>query len=344
MDCETTGVEPEASLYKVKHLVGGGTVVIENRIVDTALESLGYAESERSTILKWLADKETLEGCPSLRIKDLPVFDCAIPSKGKRSLSVDAHLKMTAAVQPFLSGAISKTMNMPNNVTPTAIGEAFQRAWKLGLKSTTIYRNGCKKSQPLVTSVDMPVREKEDVQPRPVRRRLKDHQTNVHRIKFRFGEVKGYLIVTPYEDTGLPGEIFIEWSKEGSTISGLVDGWAQSISYNLQFGVPLETLVSKFAHTKFEPSGFSPDPDIKNVSSIYDFVMRKLAAIFLDTPVSNGHSLEKAFAELDHTPTTLPRLDSTIDNPACTICGTLMERSGANCFKCPLCGTAPGCG
>ena len=343
MDCETTGVEPESSLYKVKHLVGGGTVVMENRIVDTALEALGYAESERLTILKYLANKEVMEGCPSLRIKDLPVFDCAIPSKGKRSLSVDAHLKMTAAVQPFLSGAISKTMNMPNNVTPTAIGEAFQRAWKLGLKSTTVYRNSCKRSQPLVTSVTMPERTKDTVQPLPVRRRLKDHQTNVHRIKFRFGEVKGYLIVTPYEDTGLPGEIFVEWSKEGSTISGLVDGWAQSISYNLQFGVPLRTLVSKFAHTKFEPSGFSPDPDIRNVSSIYDFVMRKLAAVFLDEPVSNGH-IQEAFSDLDHTPVAPLPADTNIDNPPCTTCGTLMQRSGANCFKCPLCGTSPGCG
>lgn len=347
MDCETTGVEPDSSLYKVKQLVGGGTIVMENRIVDTALESLGYSDDERAFLMKYLADNKTLEGCSRLRMKDLSVFDCAIPVAGKRSLSIDAHIKMTAAVQPFLSGAISKTMNMPSSTTPEEIGAAFMGAWKLGLKSITIYRNGSKQSQPLVTALPQAVLErKKNVRPQPVRRKLKDHQTNVHRIKFRFGSVKGYLVATPYEDTGMPGEIFVEWSKEGSTISGLVDGWAQSISYCLQYGVPLETLVNKFAHTKFEPSGFSPDPDIRHASSIYDALMRKLAAVFLDSRIENGHIAETVMGVLDSTDPEmpLPKPHVDIENPICTECGSLMEHSGATCFKCPVCGTAPGCG
>jgi len=345
MDCDTTGIEPEASLYKVKHLVGGGTVVMENRIIDMALEKLTYNKQARGSIMQYLGTHKHLDGCPHILDEHLPVFDCAIPSAGTRCLSADAHLKMTGAVQPFLSGAISKTINLPNHATPKMIGQALIRAWKNGLKAVAVYRDGCKQSQPLITAVTQKVHE-EEVKPRAVRRKLANHQMNMHRMRFRFGEVKGYILATPYEDTGMPGEIFVKLSKEGSTISGLVDGWAQSISYNLQYGVPLEDLIRKFSHTKFEPSGYSSDPDIKFAHSIYDAIMRKLAAVFLD-PVSNGvHAdIEEAVKAAVDPPSTGngARLDTGIDNPPCMLCGALMTRNGT-CYNCPVCGGTSGCG
>jgi ribonucleoside-diphosphate reductase alpha chain len=342
MDCETTGIEPDASLYKVKQLVGGGTLVMENRVVELALAALEYTPSKQAKILQWLGDNQCLDGCPHLASKHMAVFDCAIPSKGKRVLGLNAHLKMTAAVQPFLSGAISKTMNLPHATTPEQIGDAYLEAWRLGIKAVALYRDGCKLSQPLVTAQ----REKEKKSARAIRRRLEDHQTNCHRIKFRFGDVKGYLIATPYEDTGMPGEIFVEWAKEGSTVSGLVDGWAQAISYCLQYGVPLEALVGKYSHTKFEPSGFSTDPDIRFANSIYDALMRKLAAVFLDKQVTNGHTLEDAVEQATHQIQAQKDEDrfSALDNPVCTVCGAITVSSGANCYKCNVCGSASGCG
>lgn len=345
MDCDTTGIEPEASLYKVKRLVGGGTVVMENRIIEIALEKLTYNPQARSSIMQYLGTHKHLEGCPHILDEHLPVFDCAIPSAGTRCLSADAHLQMTAAVQPFISGAISKTINLPNHATPEAIGKSYIRAWKEGLKAVAIYRDGCKQSQPLITATTQTVHE-EEVKPRAVRRKLAHHQTNMHRIRFGFGVVKGYILTTPYEDTGMPGEIFVKLSKEGSTISGLVDGWAQSISYNLQYGVPLEDLVKKFSHTKFEPSGYSGDPDIKFAHSIYDAIMRKLAAVFLEEPTTNGtHGsiAEAVEAATDTLSTTNGQvLGMDIDNPPCMVCGAIMTRNGT-CYSCPVCGGTSGC-
>lgn len=328
MDCDTTGCEPELSLYKTKHLVGGGTETMENRIVDMALQRLGYTDDQRDQLLKYLARHQTLEGS-SLNKEHLAVFDCSIPSKGSRMLSLDAHLRMTAALQPFISGAISKTMNLPTDTTPEQISKAYFDAWKLGIKSITVYRDGCKMSQPVQTTVTSPT------ETGPVRRKLKDHQMNVHRIKFKFGNVKGYMLVTPYEDTGLPGEVFIRLSKEGSTIQGLTDGWAQGLSYALQYGVPLRTLVEKFSNTKFEPSGFSPDNDIRHATSIYDALARKLAAVFL-----NGKHHEEDDQEESKPETRRMVLDA----PTCDNCGTLMMRTGASCHSCPSCGNSSGCG
>lgn len=328
MDCDTTGCEPESSLHKVKHLVGGGVEVMENRIVELALQSLNYTEEQRNLLLKYLARHKTLEGSVLLE-EHLPVFDCAIPSAGDRALSLDAHLKMTAALQPFVSGSISKTMNLQNTATTEDISRAYIKAWKLGIKSITVYRDGCKKSQPLQTTQGTPSA------PVAVRRKLADHQTNMHRIKFRFGNVKGYMLVSPYEDTGLPGELFVKLAKEGSTISGLVDGWAQAMSYCLQYGVPLETLVEKFSNTKFEPSGWSSDEDIKHASSIYDAMIRKLAAVFLNgTYKKNGSTGEMGQGNRH----------LALDAPICDDCGSLMERTGANCHHCPACGSSSGCG
>lgn len=347
MDCDTTGIEPEASLYKVKHLVGGGTVVMENRIINMALETLTYNEQARGSIIQYLGTHKHLEGCPHILDEHLPVFDCAIPSAGTRCLSPNAHLKMTAAVQPFISGAISKTINLPNKATPKSIGQAYVCAWKLGLKAVAVYRDGCKQSQPLITATTKRVEEEQAVQ-RAVRHKLANHQTNMHRIRFSFGAVKGYILATPYEDTGMPGEIFVKLSKEGSTISGLVDGWAQSVSYNLQYGVPLTDLVNKFSHTKFEPSGYSSDPDIKFAHSIYDAIMRKLAAVFLEQPVANGthEGIEEAIQAVQSEPAAPKasggRLDTCIDNPPCMVCGAIMTRNGT-CYSCPVCGGTSGC-
>lgn len=345
MDCDTTGVEPEASLYKVKKLVGGGELVMENRIVELALEALGYEPNKQAKILRWLADYKCLDGCPVLASKHIPIFDCAIPSAGKRVLSVGAHIRMTAAVQPFLSGAISKTMNVPFNTTVEQMGEAFLEAWRLGTKAVALYRDGCKRSQPLITAA----RKKQEVaeNPQPVRKKLKDHQTNQHRIKFKFGNIKGYMLVTPFEDTGQPGEVFVKLAKEGSTIQGLVDGWAQAMSFCLQYGVPLRTLVDKFSHTKFEPSGFSEDPDVRFAHSIYDALVRKLAAVFCNDVVPNGLEPDEPtpirVVEEVKTQSASGQL-GTLDNPACTTCGAITVNSGANCYKCPVCGTASGCG
>lgn len=328
MDCDTTGCEPESSLHKTKHLVGGGVEIMENRIVDMALETLGYSDERRSLLLKYLARHKTLEGS-TLDEKHLPVFDCAIPAAGSRILSLDAHLKMTAALQPFVSGSISKTMNLAHTATVEDISEAYIKAWKLGIKSITVYRDGCKQSQPLQTGA-----EKTEA-PTAVRRKLADHQTNMHRVRIRFGNVKGYVLVTPYENTGMPGELFVKLAKEGSTISGLVDGWAQAISYCLQYGVPLETLVEKFSNTKFEPAGFSSDADIRHATSIYDAVMRKLAAIFLNGQYKENGSTGEMGRGNKHL---------ALDAPTCDDCGSLMERTGSNCHHCPACGSASGCG
>lgn len=339
MDCDTTGIEPEASLYKVKTLVGGGTVVMENRIVEMALEKLTYQSQSRKEILRYLARHKHLDGCPQLLKEHLPVFDCAIPSAGKRVLSPQAHIKMVAAIQPFISGAISKTVNLPHSTTPEQIGETYIESWKQGIKHVTVYRDNCKKSQPLITAVAT-------VEEEPltaVRHKLADHQTNMHRIKFRFSSVKGYVLVTPYEDTGMPGEIFVRLSKEGSTIQGLVDGWAQSISYCLQYGVPLEVLVQKFSHTKFEPAGYSGDPDIKYAHSIYDAITRKLAAVFLKQPITNGHAPEDDdFATHDTIESALLSKVGDYDSPPCSECGAIMQRNGS-CYVCPTCGINSGC-
>ncbi|MGD9209730.1 MAG: LAGLIDADG family homing endonuclease [Desulfobacteraceae bacterium] len=328
MDCDTTGIEPETSLYRTKQLVGGGTILMKNNIIDTALEILGYDAHPRNTIKQYLYKHKHLEGCPDLSKEHLSVFDCAIPPEGTRGLSPDAHLYMCDSVQPFLSGAISKTINLPHNSTPEDIGKVFIKAWKLGLKSITIYRDRCKQSQPITTTNET----NEINKPTPIkqtsRRKLNNHQNNMHRIRFAFGDIKGYVLVTPYEDTKMPGEIFVKLSKEGSTISGLVDGWARSISYNLQYGVPFEILVKQFSYTNFEPSGYSTDPDIKFAHSIYDAIVRKLEAIFITNKVKEKKENNN---------------NNNVDGPPCTVCGTLMIRSGV-CFSCPVCGETSGCG
>ncbi len=282
MDCDTTGVEPDIALVKYKKLVGGGVLKLVNTTVPRALKRLGYDSREVQTIVEYIDEQETIEGAPALRAEHLSVFDCAFrPARGARSIAPLGHVRMMAAVQPFLSGAISKTINMPEQATIEDIEEAYIESWRLGLKAVAIYRDGCKKSQPLNTA--KPARESAVVEPapaaRPVRRRLPaDRQAICH--KFDVAGHEGYIHVGFFED-GTPGEIFIKMAKEGSTISGLMDTVGVLTSMALQFGVPLEVLVSKFSHVRFEPSGFTKNPDVPMAKSLIDYIFRFLGARFL---------------------------------------------------------------
>ena len=282
MDCDTTGVEPDIALVKYKKLVGGGVLKIVNTTVPRALARLGYDSREVQSIVEYIDEQETIEGAPDLKPEHLPVFDCAFrPARGVRSIAPLGHVRMMAAVQPFISGAISKTINMPEQATVEEIEQAYVEAWRLGLKAVAIYRDGCKKVQPLNTA--KPEKETASaVAPtaaRPVRRRLPaDRNATCH--KFDIAGHEGYIHVGFFED-GTPGEIFIKMAKEGSTISGLMDTVGVLTSMALQYGVPLEVLVSKFSHVRFEPSGFTKNPDIPMAKSLIDYIFRFLAARFL---------------------------------------------------------------
>ena len=283
MDCDTTGVEPDIALVKYKRLVGGGLLKIVNNTVPRALKRLGYDSKEVQTVVEYIDEHETIEGAPALHDEHLPVFDCAFkPTRGSRSIQYLGHLRMMGAVQPFISGAISKTINMPNEATVGEITDAYIEAWRLGLKAVAIYRDGCKKVQPLATG-----EKKAETQPAvaaeltPQRRHLPmERQAICH--KFEIAGHEGYIHVGFYED-GTPGEIFIKMAKEGSTISGLMDTIATLTSLSLQYGVPLEALVSKFSHVRFEPSGFTKNPAIPYAKSLTDYIFRFLGSRFLST-------------------------------------------------------------
>ncbi len=289
MDCDTTGVEPDIAIVKYKSLVGGGMFKIVNQTVPEALERLGYSAGERKAILDYIDANDTIEGAPGIADEHLPVFDCAFRAKnGTRTIHYLGHIKMMSAVQPFLSGAISKTVNMPHDATPEDIAEAYQEAWRSGVKALAIYRDGSKKTQPLSTGTTS---EQEDkgkaavavsapAEVRPFRRKLPDERHALTH-KFSVGGHEGYLTIGLYPD-GDPGEIFIVMSKEGSVVSGLMDSFATSISLALQYGVPLRTLVEKFMHTRFEPSGFTGNPEIPMAKSIMDYLFRYLALKFLN--------------------------------------------------------------
>ncbi len=292
MDCDTTGIEPDIALVKYKKLVGGGMLKIVNRTVPLALKTLGYEAKIAEGVVHYIEENDTIEGAPGLRPDHLPVFDCAFkPFKGDRSIHYMGHVRMMAAVQPFLSGAISKTVNMPNNATTDDIRGAYVEAWKLGLKAIAIYRDGCKASQPLSTKTEANAGEvvaekKVDVK-RAARKKLPDERKSITH-KFSVGGHEGYITVGEYED-GKPGEIFVVMSKEGSAISGLMDSFATSISIALQYGVPLSVLVRKFIHTRFEPSGFTNNRQIPIAHSVMDYLFRWLALKFLP-PEEHGIS------------------------------------------------------
>ena len=283
MDCDTTGIEPDIALVKYKKLVGGGALKLVNQTVPTALKRLGYDEKQAREIVEYITENDTIEGAPHLLDTHLPVFDCAFKAaNGTRSIHYQGHLKMMGAVQPFISGAISKTINMPTNATIEEIEQAYYEAWKLGLKAVAVYRDGCKRSQPLSTSKDKTAKELESlgIAAGATRRKMPDERESITH-KFSIGGHEGYITVGKYEN-GDPGEIFITMAKEGSTISGLMDSFATMTSLALQHGVPLQLLVDKFTHMRFEPSGFTKNPEIPMAKSITDYIFKWLATKFLD--------------------------------------------------------------
>ncbi|HEY6138676.1 MAG TPA: vitamin B12-dependent ribonucleotide reductase, partial [Thermoanaerobaculia bacterium] len=276
MDCDTTGIEPDIALVKYKKLVGGGMLKIVNQTVPTALKRLGYDQKQVNDIVQYIDENDTIEGAPHLLDAHLPVFDCAFkPANGTRSIHYMGHLRMMGAVQPYISGAISKTINMPNSATVEEIEQAYYEAWKLGLKAVAVYRDGCKRSQPLSTGKEKAQLEALGIGPTAVRRKLPDERESITH-KFSISGHEGYITVGKYED-GAPGEIFITMAKEGSTISGLMDSFATMTSLALQHGVPLQLLVDKFTHTRFEPSGFTKNPEIPMAKSIMDYIFKWLA-------------------------------------------------------------------
>jgi len=402
MDCDTTGIEPELALVKYKKLVGGGQMKIVNQTVERALGALGYGVTIPA-ILDYVKEHGTLEGS-GIKDEDLAIFDTSFPADGHtRAISYMAHVLMMAAVQPFISGGISKTVNMPSTATPDEIVEVYKKAWELGLKSVTVYRDGCKQSQPLSVKKELkalpqhgledykgsgglgtadqelriaallsdpkgrewlaaqglvPKDELQAAQHRPYHHQMpRTRQAVCH--KFRIAGHTGYLHVGLYDD-GAPGEIFITMAKEGSTISGLMDAFATSVSFNLQYGVPLERLVSKFKYMKFEPSGWTENEEIHLADSVVDYIFKFLEHQFLEPQrldLDKGEPIVVAAAQ----PAELnPELDAShreywlrphigamnsrpsMDAPICTDCGQLMVRNGA-CFKCENCGGTSGC-
>ncbi len=279
MDCDTTGIEPDIALVKYKQLAGGGMMKIVNQTVPLALRTLGYDQNQVRGILEYVNEKDTIEGAPDLQDDHLAVFDCAFkPRDGQRSIRWQAHVQMMAAAQPFLSGAISKTVNMPQDVKPQDIAEAYTWGWELGLKALAIYRDGSKQSQPLSTSTEADKAAAAKTS-RPRRERLPDTRRSLTH-KFNVSGHEGYLTVGLYDD-GRPGEVFITMAKEGSTVGGLMDCFGTAISMSLQYGVPLRVLVEKFSHTRFEPLGHTKHPEIPMAKSLVDYIFRWLALEFL---------------------------------------------------------------
>ena len=281
MDCDTTGIEPDIALVKYKQLAGGGMLKIVNGTVPLALAKLGYDEPQIKAIIKYVDQNDTIESAPALADEHLSVFDCAFkPANGVRSIGWRAHCRMMAAAQPFLSGAISKTVNMPSDVTPADIAEAYAWGWKLGIKALAIYRDGSKQSQPLNTQSDAgKAKEKDEKASRPRREHLPDTRHSLTH-KFNVGGHEGYINVGLYPE-GRPGELFITMAKEGSTIGGLMDAFGTAISISLQYGVPLEALVNKFSHMRFEPMGHTTNPDIRIAKSVVDYIFRWMGIQFL---------------------------------------------------------------
>ena len=369
MDCDTTGVEPDIALVKYKKLVGGGLMRIVNQTVSMALDRLGYADEHVKEIVEYIDEHETIEGAPHLAPDHLAVFDCAFkPANGQRSIQYMGHVKMIGATQPFISGAISKTINVPKEATIEQIEQAYVDAWRLGTKAVSIYRDGSKRTQPLNTSSGSSVETSPAVKEmsQPVRHKLPDERDAITH-KFDIAGHEGYVTVGLFED-GSPGEIFLVMAKEGSTISGFADAFAQAVSYALQYGVPLQVLVDKFSHVRFEPSGLTKNPDVRLAKSIVDYIFRWLATKFLSPEaqyragvnVRGGHaevdkeveqltlsgpepeSRESASPESANVRVTPYAIQNDEDAPPCSTCGSIMIRNGA-CYKCVNCGATSGC-
>src|SRR5208283_5455820 len=366
MDCDTTGIEPDIALVKYKKLVGGGMLKIVNQTVPRALKRIGYDSKEIQEIVEYLDEHDTIEGAPQLADAHLPIFDCAFKARaGSRTIHYQGHLKMMGAVQPFISGAISKTINMPAEATPADVEEAYMMAWKLGLKAVAIYRDGSKRTQPLNTGRTEKAAAPAEIKAMAAseghlsRRKLPDERHSITH-KFDIAGHEGYITVGMYED-GNPGEIFITMSKQGSTISGLMDSFATAISFALQYGVPLQFLVDKFSHMRFEPSGFTKNPQIPYAKSIIDYLFRWMASKFLDEEakrevgIIESEKTLSAKSDAAHAPVApvaslrdgkdgslRQAFINQADAPPCPDCGSIMVRNGA-CYKCMNCGTTSGC-
>ena len=356
MDCDTTGVEPDLALVKFKKLVGGGTMKIVNNTIPAALAKLGYSEEEIKAITKHIDDNGTIEGAPFVKDAHLPAFDCALkPQRGNRCIHYMGHIKMMSAVQPFISGAISKTVNVPENITIDQVADLYTQAWRLGLKAIAIYRDNSKRTQPLNASQGQKTRDagakaSEAAVFKPVRRKLPSVRKAITH-KFSIGGHEGYITVGMYAD-GQPGEIFLVMAKEGSAISGLMDSFATAISLALQYGVPLKVLIDKFSHVRFEPSGHTGNPEVPFAKSIVDYIFRWLASKFLSTDeqVQAGvHVQEKAPAPDESVRSAEPKplndlksMYAMDDAPSCAGCGSIMVRNGS-CYKCMNCGETSGC-
>jgi ribonucleoside-diphosphate reductase alpha chain len=379
MDCDTTGIEPDLALVKHKKLVGGGLIKIVNNTVPQALMKLGCTPEQTSEIVSYIDKHGKIEGAPYLKPEHLSIFDCSLaPIGGGRSITWTGHVKMMAAAQPFLSGAISKTINMPEESTVEDIMDAYIESWKLGLKAVAIYRDNSKRSQPLSAAGQKKDEKKPEISApvavpsaapgaavpvqqelfgRRQREKMPTERASVTH-KFSVGGHEGYLTVGMYED-GRPGEIFIKMSKEGSTLSGVMDGLALTISLGLQYGVPLKVFVDKLVNTRFEPSGISSNPKIRFVSSVLDYIARWLGGRFISSeylkltgeqiptaaPTSaNSAMVESMLAAVSTgNPATSPKQrDAHEGAPACSECGMLMVPNGA-CYKCENCGSTSGC-
>ncbi|MFI5587039.1 vitamin B12-dependent ribonucleotide reductase [Amycolatopsis sp. NPDC051758] len=378
MDCDTTGIEPDFSLVKFKKLVGGGSMQIVNQTVPRALEALGYPAEQVEAIVEFVAQNGHVVDAPGLRPEHYEVFDCAV---GERSIAPMGHVRMMAAVQPFLSGAISKTVNMPETATVEEVEEIYFQGWKLGLKALAIYRDNCKVGQPLSTGK----KDKAEAEPekvveyRPVRKRLPKKRPS-QTVSFTVGGAEGYLTAGSYPDDGL-GEIFVKLGKQGSTLAGVMDAFSMSISVGLQHGIPLEFYVSKFSNLRFEPAGMTDDSDIRIATSVMDYLFRRLALDYLpyekrsqlgilsadersaevEATYGGGVDVEMLSSTVDSSPephaeeaahphreaqTTTElmelRLGKAADAPLCMTCGTKMRPAGS-CYACEGCGATSGC-
>jgi ribonucleoside-diphosphate reductase alpha chain len=377
MDCDTTGIEPDLALIKHKRLVGGGVIKIVNNTVPQALMKMGFTPEQTSEIVSYIDANGKIDGAPYIKAEQIPVFDCSLaPMGGGRSIAWTGHVKMMAAAQPFLSGAISKTINMPEESTVEDVMDAYIESWKLGLKAVAIYRDNSKRSQPLsaagkkdekkaeagkaVMAEAPAIPVQQELFGRRQREKMPTERASVTH-KFSVGGHEGYITVGMYED-GRPGEIFIKMSKEGSTLSGVMDGLALTISLGLQYGVPLKVFVDKLVNTRFEPSGITANANIRFVSSVLDYIARwlggrfispdylkltgeQLAAAAVPIPTSSNSALVDSMlqAVAGGSPNaSLKQTNAHEGAPACSECGMLMVPNGA-CYKCENCGSTSGC-
>ncbi len=385
MDCDTTGVEPDLGLVKMKKLVGGGTMSIVNQTIPRALTKLGYTDAQIEEIVAYINENMSILGAPHIKAEHIPVFAC---SMGDNTIHYSGHIRMMGAVQPFISGAISKTVNMPEDVSVEEVEKLHIEAWQLGIKAVAIYRDNCKVAQPLSASkkdddeidpvagaTEVIERVVEKIVYQPIRQKLP--RTRVSRtFEFRVADCKGFVTVGEYED-GRPGEIFVRVSKQGSTLAGIMDAFAISVSHGLQYGVPLRSFIEAFTGMRFEPAGMTDDPDIRIANSLMDYLFRRMAIEYLspeeraelnilttsermqptlpgvddaietrqgsEMPV-DPPSIESVTTLLTETQTTMVREVKTTnhDAPMCMQCGVTMQRAGS-CHACPSCGTTSGC-